>query len=107
LKKRTISLKDIVITFQIIIIAFGIMIGNQPVLSQETYTLLFKEDFNDGQAQDWELEPGWFVAENMLIGQYHSWARPMIGPWQDFRLKFRLKLQQGVIHLVYRLNDTG
>lgn len=107
MKKQTKSFEDIVIMFLVLIIALGIMIGNQPAWSQGADIVLFEEDFDDGQAQDWELESGWFVADNMLNGQGHSWAQPMVGPWQDFRLQFRLQLQHGSIHLVYRLNDTG
>lgn len=90
-----------------LIVAFVIITENQPARSQETDTVLYEENFDDALAQEWELESGWLIADNMLIGQGHSWARPMVGPWQDFRLKFRLNLHQGPIHLVYRLNDTG
>jgi photosystem II stability/assembly factor-like uncharacterized protein len=53
------------------------------------------------------LEDGWVVTEGMLRGAGHSWASPSVGPWQDFRLQFRLNLQHGRIHLIYRLNDKG
>ena len=69
--------------------------------------ILYAEDFTDGQAQGWQLEPGWIVRDQMLEGEGHYWARPKAGPWQDFRLSFRVNLQQGTIHLVYRLNETG
>jgi photosystem II stability/assembly factor-like uncharacterized protein len=107
MKKQTKSFEDIVTIFLVLIIALGILRGNQPAWSQGADTVLFEEDFDDGEAQDWELEPGWLVADNMLIGQGHSWARPMVEPWQDFRLQFRLNFQQGTIHLIYRLNDMG
>lgn len=81
MKKQTKSFEDIVTIFLVLIIALGIMIGNQPAWSQGSDIVLFEEDFDDGQAQDWELEPGWFVADNMLKGQGHSWAQPMVGPW--------------------------
>ncbi len=108
MKKQIKNLEDNIVTiFLVLIIALGILRGNQPAWSQGADTVLFEEDFDNGQALDWELEPGWLVADNMLIGQGHSWARPMVEPWQDFRLQFRLNLHRGTIHLVYRLNDTG
>ena len=71
--------------------------------AQTQETILFEEDFDDGQMQDWELEPGWKVTNGVLSGTGHFWAWPTAGPWRDFRLRFRLRLEQGVIHLVYRL----
>jgi photosystem II stability/assembly factor-like uncharacterized protein len=106
MKKCARSFEYLVKTLLLLAIIFGI-ISNQPVWSQGVDIVLFEEDFDDGQAQDWELDPGWSVADNMLIGQGHSWARPMVESWQDFRLQFRLRLQHESIHLVYRLNDTG
>ena len=76
-------------------------------VAQEGGGVLYEEDFDDGQARGWELEPGWEVVEQMLRGQGHRWARPSAGPWGDFRLQFRLNLLEGRIHLVYRLNDAG
>jgi len=68
-------------------------------------------DSDDGQAQGWELEPGWQVIQDgdnwVLAGQGHRWARPGENYASDFRVQFRLKLLQGRIHLVYRLNQTG
>jgi photosystem II stability/assembly factor-like uncharacterized protein len=74
-------------------------------------TLLYEESFGDGQAQGWELEPGWRVTQDgdnwVLAGEGHQWARPDLSYASDFRVQFRLKLLQGRIHLVYRLNETG
>ncbi len=75
--------------------------------AQDQEILLFEENFDNAQLQDWELEAGWIINDGMLKGSGHSWARTFAGPWQDFRLQFRLNLQYGRIHLVYRLNDTG
>jgi len=106
MKKCAGNFEYLVKTLLLLAFTFGI-ISNQPSWAQGPDIVLFEEDFDDGQAQDWELDPGWSVAENMLIGQGHTWAQPQVGPWQDFRLQFRLRLQHGSIHLVYRLNDTG
>ena len=73
-------------------------------------TTAYLEDFEDGQAQDWELEPGWQVIQEegnyLLAGEGHTWARSA-KLYDDYRLSFRLKVLKGSIHLVYRLNDTG
>lgn len=81
-----------------------------PLLAQGPgEVILYQKDFDD--AQDWELEPGWQVVRDgdnhVLAGEGHQWARPDFGYDSDFRVRFRLKLLQGRIHLVYRLNNTG
>jgi photosystem II stability/assembly factor-like uncharacterized protein len=92
-----------------LIYALG-MIVHTPVWSQEPETVLYQETF-DGQAQGWELEPGWQVIQDednwVLAGEGHQWARPDLSYASDFRVQFRLKLLQGRIHLVYRFNNTG
>ena len=107
MKERGQSKGDATKRLLILAIALGTIGGLHSVRAQGPEIVLFEENFENGQVQDWELEPGWSVAEGMLKGQGHKWAWPHVGPWQDFRLQFRLNLQQGVIHLVYRLNDTG
>lgn len=71
----------------------------------------YQEDFEDGQARDWSLDPGWEVLtdqdNHVLAGVGHAWARSNQAFAGDYDLEFRLKLLQGVIHLVYRLNDVG
>jgi photosystem II stability/assembly factor-like uncharacterized protein len=73
--------------------------------------LLYQEDFDDGQAQGWELEPGWQIIQDgdnwVLAGERHQWARSDNNYGSDFRVQFQLKLLQGRIHLVYRLSGTG
>lgn len=60
------------------------------------------EDFDDGEAQDFVLDPGWFIRSNALEGTRHSWATLMNDGWDDYRLTFRLNLSEGTIHLIYR-----
>ncbi len=73
--------------------------------------ILYQEDFEGGQAPGWTLEPGWQVlldgSNHVLAGQGHAWARSNQSFLGDYRLSFRLKVVQGSIHLVYRLNDVG
>jgi photosystem II stability/assembly factor-like uncharacterized protein len=70
----------------------------------------YQEDFEDGQAQDWTLDPGWQVIQEdgnyVLAGQGHTWARSAKF-YDDYRLSFRLMLLKGGAHLNFRLNDTG
>jgi photosystem II stability/assembly factor-like uncharacterized protein len=107
MKSSSISINNILKLLQLSFIILTITGGYHQLLSQEEVTLLFEENFNDMQVRDWELEDGWIVTGGMLEGSGHSWARPSVGPWQDFRLQFRLNLQHGRIHIVYRLNDKG
>ncbi len=107
MKSSTIGANTLVKTLLLSVIILTIMVGHHQLRAQEQEILLFEENFDDGQVQNWELEDGWIVTEGMLRGVGHSWARPLVGPWQDFRLQFRLNLQHGSIHLVCRLNDKG
>ncbi len=70
----------------------------------------YEENFEDGQAPDWTLEPGWQVIQEegnfVLSGQGHTWARATIF-YDDYRLSFRLKLLKGGLHLNFRMSNTG
>ena len=72
--------------------------------------IAYQEDFEDGQAQGWTLEPGWGVIQvdgnYVLSGEGHTWARAS-GFYDDFRLSFRLMLLKGEVHLNLRTNDAG
>ncbi len=71
----------------------------------------YQEDFEEGGAKGWELESGWKVIQegdnHVLAGQGHFWARSNQQFDSDYRLSFRIKLIEGTVHLVYRLNDIG
>jgi photosystem II stability/assembly factor-like uncharacterized protein len=71
----------------------------------------YQEDFEDGQAQGWELAPGWEVTldgpNHVLAGEGHVWARSNQSSQGDHRVSFRLKLLAGRIHLVVRLTDES
>ncbi len=73
--------------------------------------IVYQEDFNDGQAQGWDLESGWKIinegSNSVLAGQGHYWARSNQYFQGDYRLTYRLKLAQGTIHLNDHLNDVG
>jgi photosystem II stability/assembly factor-like uncharacterized protein len=95
----------------VLIYMLGMMMVHIPAWAQGPEVVLYQESFDDGQAQGWELELGWRVIQDgdngVLAGEGHRWARPDINYASDFRVQFRLKLLQGRIHLVYRLNQTG
>jgi len=107
MKSCPISIKNGAKLLPLSVLILTFTLGYHQLRAEDQEILLFEENFDDVQVQDWELEDGWIVTENMLSGSGHSWAKPSVGPWQDFRLQFRLNLQYGRIHLVYRLNDKG
>ena len=80
--------------------------------------VLYCEDFEDGRAQGWGLydargkpSSGWKViregTNDVFEGKGHQWATLENRSWGDYRVRFRLKLQQGAIHLNYRLGEVG
>lgn len=107
MKSSPTGTNNVVKLLQLVVLILTITCGYHQLRAQEKEILLFEENFEDVQIRNWELEDGWIITEGMLQGAGHSWARPLAGPWQDFRLQFRLNLRQGRIHLVYNLNDKG
>jgi len=87
-----------------LLLIFMFLIGIFPTNhAQAQEEILYEEDFNDGQAQDWEFDEFWGVEDGMLRGHDHAWAVYSPGNWHDFRLHFRLLIERGsVIHLNYR-----
>ena len=67
--------------------------------------VLYEENFNDNQAQDWELEQGWAVTDGTLSGKGHTWARYKEERWGDARLTFGLK--SSGVNVNIRNSDTG
>ena len=97
------------VSISITIIILAILI--QPVNAFDgLQDQVYSENFEDGQAQGWELEPGWQIINDngnkVLSGQGHVWARSNQS-CSDCTLSFRLKVTKGSIHLVYRMNDEG
>jgi photosystem II stability/assembly factor-like uncharacterized protein len=98
--------------FMISILLILMLSSFQPLSRySQAQELAYQEDFEDGQAQGWELESGWEVRQDgnnqLLAGNGHFWARSNQLFEQDYRLSFRLKLLSGTVHLVYRLNNLG
>lgn len=79
------------------------------------WTVLFRDDFEDGNADGWEVivaegpAAGWKVeregSNHVFSGRGHSLVRLQGVGWSDYRFKARVKLIQGGIHLNYRLRD--
>jgi len=82
------------------------------VQAQEGWTTLFQDNFEDGNATGWQLDPGWQVEQEgsnyVLSGSGHNWARLNTGSnWTDYRFSLQVKLIQEAVHLNVRLNNTG
>jgi len=80
--------------------------------SQSTWEELYSEDFESGYAEDWNLDPGWMVNQvndnYVLMGENHYWANCTIGKdWFDYSFRSKLNIQQGAIHINFRLSDRG
>lgn len=80
-----------------------------PGHAQTPEEVLYQENFDDGQAQGWELEPGWVVSGDRLNGKSYARARYTAGDWGDGRvtLKFSLVSVQGDMHADFRMSDMG
>jgi hypothetical protein len=69
--------------------------------------LPFSEDFENGRADGWTLDPGWEVIQDedgnhALVVEGHNWATVPGGEWEDFYLRFRVKPLSGGLHLNFR-----
>jgi photosystem II stability/assembly factor-like uncharacterized protein len=88
------------------ILAAAILTMHIPAWAQGPEVLLYGENFDDARAQGWELEQGWAASGGTLCGEGHRWARYTEGSWQDFRVQFRLRLDEGTVHLNYRVSGA-
>ncbi len=84
----------------------------QTTQAQEGWTTLFQDDFEDGNANDWQLDAGWEVeredSNHILSGSGHNWATLSTGHnWPDYSFKTKVKLINGNVHLNYRVSDNG
>jgi hypothetical protein len=82
-----------------------------PGRAQNDFVPLYSVNFDDGQAQDWNLVPGWTVDSGNLIGSGHHFATYTRGNWgaQPFSLKFTLNDLSGGLHvnIFARGHDNG
>ena len=69
---------------------------------------LFEDDFEDGEADGWELGEGWAIAGEprvayVLSGLAPYWAAPVVDGWSDYELTARIRLHAGTVHVNFRL----
>jgi len=76
------------------------------------WQVLFRDDFEDGDADGWverSAPPGaaWTVEKegtnHVLSGEGHAFIQLGSGSWKDYRLRARVKVIAGTVHLNYRL----
>jgi photosystem II stability/assembly factor-like uncharacterized protein len=77
-------------------------------VSSAPEAMLYAEDFEDGQAQDWDLPGGWEVTRDstgnsVLHGKGHTYAQFQQDSWCDYSLVLRVKIVKGRIHLNFRI----
>ncbi|MFL7869794.1 MAG: family 16 glycoside hydrolase, partial [Anaerolineales bacterium] len=103
---RSIVMRGVTFAILTIFLVIPLSVQTDTRPQREVYT----EDFEDGEAQGWQLDPGWQVLQDegnyVLSGEGHSWSRADKA-YDNYRLSFRIKLLKGGVHLNYRLNDTG
>jgi photosystem II stability/assembly factor-like uncharacterized protein len=68
-------------------------------------------NFENGDAPDWELSPGWTVEQEgekyVLQGENHEWAIAGSENWEDYTFETAIKLQRGGVHVNFRTCDEG
>lgn len=108
------SLRSVKPYWLLVFAVYFILSGLFPVAAQgPDEAILYQENFDSGQAANWELESGWKVASDsghsVLSGEGHNWARlnSSLALQGDFRFQFKLLMLRGRIHLVCRLNTQG
>jgi hypothetical protein len=98
----------IVLTLAIVFVLFSLPLQTGNVRAQG---LVYQEDFEDGQAQGWTLEPGWQVIQvegnYVLAGDGGASARQEQYFEGDQHLSFRINLLGGGIRLVFCLSEAS
>jgi len=83
------------------------------VFAQSNWEVLYQEDFEDGIAQDWELEYPWeLLSESgnyFLMGKNHAWANYEKGEsWTNYSLECKIKfLGDNGLHVNVKKGDFG
>lgn len=72
--------------------------------------VLYQEDFEDGQAQGWNLQGNWQIVQDtdgnrVLRGRAQNWAAYTDNLWWDYSVEFRVKLTRGRFGINYRVRD--
>jgi photosystem II stability/assembly factor-like uncharacterized protein len=71
----------------------------------------FEDDFEDGDADGWQLEDSWSVVQEsgnyVLHGIGHKWANAGLQEWRDYTFQSRVRLLEGAVHINFRMCDEG
>jgi tRNA A-37 threonylcarbamoyl transferase component Bud32 len=70
--------------------------------------VLFRASFDNGQAPaDWYAQSNWAVRDGAWCGSGHFFTGAARGDgWKDYKVKFRLRLDSGMVHLNLRQTDS-
>ncbi|MGM0531466.1 MAG: hypothetical protein ACQER7_08950, partial [Bacteroidota bacterium] len=89
----------------VLVIGISLIILPGKGLAQSTAKEVYREDFEDGQAQGWDLEQPWVVDGGMLNGRGHTWAIYNAGGWTSAQIT--LRLQTNGMHVNIGYSDVG
>jgi len=84
----------------------------EPSLPAGLEVAVYREDFEDGEAQGWQIvRLLWEVVRDadgnrVFHGQGHNWALYSVGSWECSALSLRVRLVRGTIHLNFRLSNS-
>ncbi len=95
-----------------IFLVSSLLIFSPSTHGQEGWTTLFSDDFEDGNANGWDLPDTWQVEQDngntILQGSTHSFANLETGnDWTNYRLSLRVNIIRQGLHINVRVNDEG
>jgi len=101
--------KQLYLPIILVVITLIALLSSALVSAQED-SLLYFQDFESGWPDRWESEYGWEVAESdsgfALYGSGHNWVFLNSDPWDDYTLRFKLKLNpNAILHANFRFSD--
>lgn len=87
-----------------------VLLLTQPTFAQTNEEVYFFDDFEYGNADGWELGPGWQVEDDdgnyVLSGSGQNWPPTLRGEytWRNYSLKAKIKLITESVQVNYRFN---
>jgi photosystem II stability/assembly factor-like uncharacterized protein len=102
------SIFKLIFLLSIIILVSNGVINN--VLAQNDLEILFQDNFEEGPPEQWELEAGWQIVEELdgnhdLSGEGHYWASPLVEGWSNYEIQARFQIISGGFHLSFRIYE--
>ena len=85
--------------------------AEQPLTAQEE-NILFQDDFQDGQPDEWDVTTAWYVqhSEDIYIfsasGRGGAWL-PQGSDWRDYAFRTRVRIDAGSLLLSLNLSQGG